>query len=168
VVVIGQERPTPAGTAQSPAVVLTSATENGTGEREAMRRACCTSEAVPTPPGNATTSTEGIETGEVWATALGNGLLEQLPITDRPSGPAMPLPPGWHHHGRPAEQMGSAANGGIGTTGPAMEQQMHQPAATAGQQLSGHALIRPGQITAAPGRDHQRAGRNYLRPRLNT
>ena len=33
-------------------------TEIGTGEREAMRLACCTSEAVPAPPGKATTSTE--------------------------------------------------------------------------------------------------------------
>ena len=47
----------------------TSATEIGTGERDAMRRACCTSEAVPAPPGKATTSTEAIEPGEVWATA---------------------------------------------------------------------------------------------------
>ena len=64
--------------------------------------------------------------------------------------------------------MGSPANDGIGPTGPAMEQQMHQPAAAAGQQLSSHALMGPGQIPAAPGRDHQRAGRNDLRPRLNT
>lgn len=47
----------------------TSATEIGTGERDAMRRACCTSEAVPAPPGKATTRTEAIEPGEVWATA---------------------------------------------------------------------------------------------------
>jgi hypothetical protein len=43
----------------------TSATEIGTGEREAIRRACCTSETVPAPPGKATTSTEAIEHGEV-------------------------------------------------------------------------------------------------------
>ena len=60
-----QERPTPAGTAQSPAEGLTSATEIGTGEREAIRRACCTSEAVPAPPGKATTSTEAIDPGDV-------------------------------------------------------------------------------------------------------
>jgi hypothetical protein len=47
----------------------TSATEIGTGERDAIRRACCTSEAVPAPPGTATTNTEAIEPGEVWATA---------------------------------------------------------------------------------------------------
>ncbi len=43
----------------------TSATEIGTGERDAIRRACCTSETVPAPPGKATTSTEAIEHGEV-------------------------------------------------------------------------------------------------------
>ena len=64
--------------------------------------------------------------------------------------------------------MGSAANGGIGTTSPAMENQMHQLAATTGQKLSGNPLIGPGQITAATGGNHQRAGRNNLRPRLNT
>ena len=53
-----QEQPTPTGTAQSPADGLTSTTAIGTGEREAMRRASLTSEAVPAPPGKATTNTE--------------------------------------------------------------------------------------------------------------
>lgn len=71
VVLVGdQEQPTPTGTAQSPAAGLTSTTAIGTGERDAMRRACCTSEAVPGPPGKATTNTEASEPGEVWATAL--------------------------------------------------------------------------------------------------
>jgi hypothetical protein len=35
---------------------------------------------------------------------------------------------------------------------------MHQPAATAGEQFSGDALMGPGQITAATGRDHQGTG----------
>ena len=60
--------------------------------------------------------------------------------------------------------MGRPADGGIGPTGPAMEYQMNQPAAAAGQQLSGHPLMRPGQIPAATGGDHQRASRNDLRP----
>ena len=51
--------------------------------------------------------------------------------------------------------MGRAGNGGIGTAGSAMEQQMDQPAAAAGQQLSGNALMGPGQITAATGCDHK-------------
>jgi hypothetical protein len=50
--------------------------------------------------------------------------------------------------------MGGAGNGGIGSAGSAVKQQMDQPAATAGQQLSGNALMGPGQITAAAGRDH--------------
>ena len=45
----------------------TSITAIGTGEREAERRACCTSEAVPAPPGKAITSTEAENDGEVWA-----------------------------------------------------------------------------------------------------
>ena len=57
------------GTAHTPADGLTSTTAIGTGERAAKRRACCTSEAVPGPPGNATTTTEATELGEVWATA---------------------------------------------------------------------------------------------------
>jgi hypothetical protein len=51
--------------------------------------------------------------------------------------------------------MDSAGNGGIGAAGPAMENQMHQPAATAGEQLSCNALMGPGQITTATGRDHK-------------
>ena len=99
---------------------------------------------------------------------FGNGLLEQLAIADRPGGPAMPLPLGWHHSGRPAQLLGRPTNGGIGPASPAMEEQMHQPAAGASQQLSGHALLRPGQIPATTGRDHQRASRNNLRPRWTT
>ena len=56
--------------AQALADSLTSTTAIGTGEREARRRAWCTSEAVPGPPGKATTSTEVETPGEVWASAL--------------------------------------------------------------------------------------------------
>ena len=85
----------------------------------------------------------------------GNGLLEQLAVADGPGSATVELPLGWHFQRRPAQLMGSPANGGIGPTGPAMEQQMHQPAASACKQLSGDALMGPGQITAATGRDHQ-------------
>ena len=64
--------------------------------------------------------------------------------------------------------MGGAANGGIGTTGPAMENQMNVPAATAGEQFSGDPLMGPGQIATATGGDHQRASRGNLRPRWTT
>jgi hypothetical protein len=60
--------------------------------------------------------------------------------------------------------MGGAGNGGISAAGTAVQQQMHQPAAAAGEQLSGDALMGPGQITAATGSDHQRAGRGLNRP----
>ena len=95
----------------------------------------------------------------------GDGLLEQLPVADRPSGAAVLLPLGRHHQGAPTQLMDSAGNGGIGAAGTAVEQQMHQPAAAAGEQFSGNALMGPGQITAATGGDHQRAGGGDLRPR---
>jgi hypothetical protein len=60
--------------------------------------------------------------------------------------------------------MGSAGDGGFGAAGTAMEQQMDGPTAAAGQQLSGNALMGPGQITTATGGDHQRASRNNLQP----
>jgi hypothetical protein len=47
----------------------TSITTTGTGEREEQRLACCTSDAVPGPPGKAITSTEALNAGEVWAWA---------------------------------------------------------------------------------------------------
>ena len=98
----------------------------------------------------------------------GNGLLKQLAIADRPGGPAMPLPLGRHHQRRPAQLMGRTADGGISPTGPAMENQVHQPAPGAGEQLSGNPLMGPGQITATTSRDHQRASRGNLRPRWTT
>jgi hypothetical protein len=98
----------------------------------------------------------------------GDGVLEQLPITDRPGGPAVVLPLGRHHQRAPAQLIGGAGDGGIGTTGPAMEQQMHQLAAAAGEQLSGNPLMGPGQITTATGCDHQGASRSDRRPRRNT
>ena len=93
----------------------------------------------------------------------GDGLLEKLAITDRPGGPAMPLPLGRHHQRRPAQLLGSGADRGISAAGTAVEQQVNKAPAAAGEQLSGHALMGPGQITAASGRDHQRTGWGYFR-----
>jgi hypothetical protein len=95
----------------------------------------------------------------------GDGLLEKLAIADRPGGTAMALPLGRHHQRGPAQLLGSAANGGISAAGPAMENQMHQPATAAGEQLSGNPLLGPGQITAATCRDHKRTGGAYCRTR---
>ena len=64
--------------------------------------------------------------------------------------------------------MGSAANGGIGAAGPAMENQMNGAATTAGEQLRRDPLMGPGQITAAPCRDHQGSNRGNYRPRWIT
>ena len=50
----------------------------------------------------------------------GNGLLEQSPIADWPSGPTMALPLSWHDQGRPTQLLGSATNGGISAAGTAM------------------------------------------------
>jgi hypothetical protein len=84
----------------------------------------------------------------------GNGLMEQLAVADRPGGAAVLLPLGRHHQGAPTQLMGSAGNGGISAASTAVEQQMHQPAAAAGEQLSGDALMGPGEITAATSGDH--------------
>ena len=98
----------------------------------------------------------------------GNGLLQQLAIANGPSGPPVPLPLGRHHQSGPTQLMGSAADGGIGATGTAVEQQVHHPAPGAGEQLSGNPLMGPDQITATTSRDHQRASRGNLRPRWTT
>ena len=76
----------------------------------------------------------------------------------------MALPGGRQSNGRPAQLMGGAGNGGIGTAGTAMEQPLHLPAAAAGEELSRHPLVGPGQITATTGGDHKRAGRAWIRP----
>ena len=94
----------------------------------------------------------------------GDGLLEQFAVADRPGGAAVLLPLGRHHQGAPTQLMDSAGNGGIGAAGTAVEQQMHQPAAAAGEQFSSNALMGPGQITAATGSDHKRAGGGLNRP----
>jgi hypothetical protein len=57
--------------------------------------------------------------------------------------------------------MGSSTDGGISAAGASVEQQMHRPAAGAGQQLSGNPLMGPGQIAAATGGDHKRAQGGY-------
>jgi hypothetical protein len=77
----------------------------------------------------------------------------------------MELPLGRHHQGWPTQLLGSATNGGISAAGPAVEQQVNKVAARASQQLSGDALLGPGQITTASSRDHQRVGWGYFRAR---
>jgi hypothetical protein len=85
----------------------------------------------------------------------GDGLLEKLAIADRPGGLAVALPLGRHHQRGPAQLLGSGADRGISAAGTSVEQQVNKAPAAAGQQLSGDALLGPGQITAATCRDHQ-------------
>ena len=86
--------------------------------------------------------------------------LEQLAVADRPGGTAMALPLSRQDERWPAELTGGAADGRISTAGTAMEQQMHQPATAAGQQLRSDAGMPPAEAAAAAGNDHQRsAGR---------
>ena len=93
-----------------------------------------------------------------------NGLLKKLPVADRPGRAAMALPLSWHHQGGPTQLVGSPADRGISAASAAMEQQMDQPATTAGQQLSGDPLMWPEQIAATTGGDHKRANRGLACP----
>ena len=95
---------------------------------------------------------------------LDQGLLQQKAITDRTGSAAMAAPISGEGLNPPAELLGRTADGAISTTGTAMEQQMHQPAASARQKLSGNALMGPGQITAAAGRDHKRPAGGHFGP----
>ena len=96
---------------------------------------------------------------------LGDSQRQELPIADRPGGPTMAPPFSRQDERRPAQLMGGAGDSGIGAAGTAVEQQMDQPTATAGEQLSGNPLMGPDQITTTTSRDHQRASRDNLRPR---
>ena len=88
---------------------------------------------------------------------LDQGLLQQAPIADGPSTAAITTPLGREGLDPPAELMGRAADGLIGTTGTAMEQQMNRPAGTALEESGGDALLRPGEITTTSRDDDDRA-----------
>ena len=83
---------------------------------------------------------------------LDQGLLKQKAIADGAGTAAITAPLGSEGLDTPAELMGRAADGLIGTTGAAMEQQMDRPATTALEESGGDALLRPGEI-ATTGRD---------------
>jgi hypothetical protein len=59
--------------------------------------------------------------------------------------------------------MGSTADGLIGATGPAMEQQMDGPATAALEQGGSNALLGPGEITATGSNDDDGAMNNNRR-----
>jgi hypothetical protein len=69
------------------------------------------------------------------------GLLEEAAIADRPGAAAIATPLGRKGLNRPAELMGSTADGLISATGTAMEQQMDGPAATALQESGSDPLL---------------------------
>ena len=81
------------------------------------------------------------------------GLLEEAAIADRPGAAAIATPLGRKGLDPPTQLMGSTADGLIGATGTAMEQQMDGPAATALEEGGGDALLGPGEITATGGND---------------
>ena len=59
--------------------------------------------------------------------------------------------------------MGGTADGLIGATGTAMQQQMDRPAGTALEQGGGDALLRPGEITTTGRDDDDRAMHQHRR-----
>jgi hypothetical protein len=88
---------------------------------------------------------------------LDEGLLKQLPIADGTGAATKAAPLSREGLNAPAELMGSAADGLIGTTGTAMQKEMNGTATTALEQGGGDALNGPGQITTTPGDDDHRA-----------
>jgi hypothetical protein len=88
---------------------------------------------------------------------LHQGLLEQKAIADGAGSAAMAAPISSEGLDPPAELMGGAADGAIGATGPAMQQQMNRPATAALEQGGGDALLGPDEITATSGDDDDRA-----------
>ena len=88
---------------------------------------------------------------------LDQGLLQQEAIADRTGSAAMAAPISGEGLNAPAELMGSTADGLIGPTGTAMEQQMDRPAGTALEESGGDALLRPDEITTTGRDDDDRA-----------
>jgi hypothetical protein len=82
---------------------------------------------------------------------LDERLLKQLPIADGTGAAAKAAPLSREGLNAPAELMGRAADGLIGTTGTAMQEEMNGTATAALEQGGGDALNGPGQITTTPG-----------------
>ena len=93
--------------------------------------------------------------------AVGGGFLagaaEHLAIAHRACRQAIAGPLGRHGLHGPAEAMGSGLDGAIGTTGTAVEQQLHQAAGGGGAEGGGDREGRPIEITATTGHHHQGA-----------
>ena len=95
---------------------------------------------------------------------LHQGLLQQKAIADRTSSPAMAAPISSEGLDPPAELVSSAADGAIGATGTAMQQQMDRPATAALKESGGDALLRPDEITTTGRDDDDRAMGQRRRP----
>jgi hypothetical protein len=91
------------------------------------------------------------------------GLLEEAAIADRPGAAAIATPLGGMGLDTPTQLMGGTADGLIGATGTAMEQQMDGPATAALEQGGGDALLGPGEITATGSNDDDGAMNNNRR-----
>jgi len=82
------------------------------------------------------------------------GAAEHLAIAHRPGGDAVAGPLGGNGLHSPAEAMGGGGDGAIGTTGTAMEEQLHEAAGNGLAQGQGHAGGGPIEITATAGHHH--------------
>ena len=92
---------------------------------------------------------------------MGGGLLagaaEHLAIAHRAGGDAVAGPLGGHGFYGPAEAMGGGIDGAIGTTGAAMEHQLHEATGGSGAEGGGDHQGRPIEITTTAGHHHQGA-----------
>lgn len=88
---------------------------------------------------------------------LDQGLLQQKAIADGAGTAAKAAPISGEGLDPPAELLGSATDGAISATGPAMKKQMDRPATAALEQGGGDALLGPDEITATSGDDDDRA-----------
>ena len=92
---------------------------------------------------------------------MGGGLLagaaEHLAIAHRAGSEAIAGPLGGHGIHGPAEAMGGGIDGAIGTTGAAMEHQLHEAASGSGAEGGGDHQGRPIEITTTTGNDDQGA-----------
>ena len=83
------------------------------------------------------------------------GATEHLAIAHRAGGDAVAGPLGGDGLDSPAEAMGSGGDGLIGTTGTAVEEELHEAAGGGLPQGQGHAGGGPIEITATTGYHHQ-------------
>jgi hypothetical protein len=99
----------------------------------------------------------GEKGGDTSITTTGTGERDEQQRACCTSTAAITAPISGERLDAPAELVGSAADGAIGATGTAMEQQMDGPATTALKQSRGDARLRPDEITTTASDDDDRA-----------